>query len=430
MDADHAGNSAPTEGYRELEMEYGGDAIPEHVFALGDVVQLSTNVKDVEEAFDSSGFRWDDLMAPMCGQTFKVLEIESALIVGLESPDGTQNNVWYFPVSVLTLIRRKDEEAIIMKYAVFIGKASAGAIRTLLEDLLQLSCQVIFLIKKWKLLEPHMKVYTLSSITAGMALAVLGPTKEYLSMRNMRAKAKSKRPTLLNSLGLDADNSAMAVSTCSAQKTQGPFMAAAPGTYTLRDTSIVELVTGKGYMKKHSEQVHQVLVGTATFYWCLMLLMFAFDNPACGEQTPRWKWLSFVASTLVDFVAQLWISLHGRQGYKLLIFNFRKILFGTFLSVLGHFDTFADVNFTSMISECEPITWFSIKDTVYNLPLGLSLQNVANFTLIVGVFMFQAVPGILFLVRKQWLPMIFKINEFNLLLTVMEFEADMQEQGE
>lgn len=249
-------------------------------------------------------------------------------------------------------------------------------------------------------------------------------------MRRMHAKARAKRNSLVKSLGIDADNSAMAVSTISAEGQTTSSLDAAQGTYTLRDTSIVELVTGKGYMKKHSEQVHRVLVGASTFSWCVMLVLYLVDAPSCGEQTPRWKWMSFLASCIVDFVAQLWVTLHGRQGYQLLIFNFRQILFGTFLSMLGKFDTFGDVAFTSMISNCEPITWFSIKGSIYKAPFGLSLQNVANFTLIVGVFLFQAGPGILFLFRKQWLPMTFKMNEFNLLLTVMEFEADMQERGE
>lgn len=100
-------------------------------------------------------------------------------------------------------------------------------------------------------------------------------------------------------------------------------------------------------------------------------------------------------------------------------------LMAILFSFLGRYDTFSDVVFTTMLFSRPEITWFSIKGQVFHIPL-MSLQYWSLFATACGVFVCQALPGMILLICKKHLPMAFKFNEFNLLLalTDMEIEED------
>jgi len=67
-------------------------------------VRLSDDEEAVRESFESlNHYIWNTTMAEMLGRDFRVLEVPSSRIVGLPSPDGSQQGVWYFPMDVVAL---------------------------------------------------------------------------------------------------------------------------------------------------------------------------------------------------------------------------------------------------------------------------------------------------------------------------------------
>lgn len=77
-------------------------------YKVGDRVVLSsvTDMGDVKKSFlNTSHYIWDDRMIPMLGKQYPVLEVVSdengIPMLGLPSPDGSQNGKWYFPESVI-----------------------------------------------------------------------------------------------------------------------------------------------------------------------------------------------------------------------------------------------------------------------------------------------------------------------------------------
>merc|ERR1719453_2225412 len=94
----------------------------------------------------------------------------------------------------------------------------------------------------------------------------------------------------------------------------------------------------------------------------------------------------------------------------------RKLAEGIFFTCLARWDTFSDVVFTARVSDCEDITWFSVKGNVFYLPFGLTVQKLALFALIVGVFLFQALPALVLIACKGLTPLALKFNDFNIIM--------------
>lgn len=68
----------------------------------GDVVTIARDEAQVQKAFvDADGYHWRPGMAAMLGQPHKVLIMREPHIVGVPSPDGSQNGVWFFPMEVV-----------------------------------------------------------------------------------------------------------------------------------------------------------------------------------------------------------------------------------------------------------------------------------------------------------------------------------------
>lgn len=74
---------------------------------VGQRVRLTGDVMHIARQFDTVGYQWSDEMIPMAGNEFEVLclarENRNTAIVGLPSPDGSQDGIWYFPTTVLEL---------------------------------------------------------------------------------------------------------------------------------------------------------------------------------------------------------------------------------------------------------------------------------------------------------------------------------------
>merc|ERR1712176_1731741 len=92
------------------------------------------------------------------------------------------------------------------------------------------------------------------------------------------------------------------------------------------------------------------------------------------------------------------------------------------LSFLGRYDTFSDIVFTMMLFSHTPITSFTIFGREFQIPL-LPLHLWSLFAVVVGVYMFQALPGMVMLCARKNFPMAFKFNEFNFLLAMIELEV-------
>ena len=67
---------------------------------VGDVVVLSSSELIVRRGFDGTGYRWDEEMIPMLGNSYAVLEILRDDAIAVKSPYGSQQDKFYFPKSV------------------------------------------------------------------------------------------------------------------------------------------------------------------------------------------------------------------------------------------------------------------------------------------------------------------------------------------
>jgi len=74
--------------------------------ALGSEVRLTDNEQFLKSEFSKTKYGWADGMRVMYGRCFKVITDtgfwKEKHMVGLPSPNGEQNGVWYFPLSVLS----------------------------------------------------------------------------------------------------------------------------------------------------------------------------------------------------------------------------------------------------------------------------------------------------------------------------------------
>jgi len=74
--------------------------------AKGSEVRLTDDWTFLQNEFAKINYRWDEKMRGMLGKCFVTLTSQgirgSRNIVGLPSPDGSQNGIWYFPLSVLS----------------------------------------------------------------------------------------------------------------------------------------------------------------------------------------------------------------------------------------------------------------------------------------------------------------------------------------
>lgn len=206
-----------------------------------------------------------------------------------------------------------------------------------------------------------------------------------------------------------------------------------------RDMYIGEYLQGRGYTQKHSELCHKVLMASSVLFFLSMLFLTFVARPECGGNPHFLRHCIFMFVTGFDLFAQAWVLLHSRLGYHLVIFQPRKLVAGLFLTFLGRFDTYSDVTFAGMLQNCHDINWFTIKEKYFHVdywrfhtrfegdrmfPLPFELAHISIISLFIGVFCCQVFPGLYMLCKNRWLQTAFKLNEFNLLLALMDVETE------
>lgn len=74
------------------------------VLQVGQRVQLTRDFKHLERAFELTEYAYSAEMADMAGAEFEILSVNGksrgTSMVGLPSPDGSQDGVWFFPSTV------------------------------------------------------------------------------------------------------------------------------------------------------------------------------------------------------------------------------------------------------------------------------------------------------------------------------------------
>ncbi|CAE8608986.1 unnamed protein product [Polarella glacialis] len=131
----------------------------------------------------------------------------------------------------------------------------------------------------------------------------------------------------------------------------------------------------------------------------------------------------FFAVFILSVLVEICVIIHSKRGFLLFRDHFPKFLLAAGFGFLGRFDTYSDVTFYKIISDCQPITWFSIKQVRIELPFGIELAQISGVCLVFGVGLFQALPNLVMLLGKCSLPMALKFSEFNIVLAVMEDDA-------
>eukprot|EP00746_Dinoflagellata_sp_MGD_P157614 gnl/MRDRNA2_/MRDRNA2_86261_c0_seq1.p1 gnl/MRDRNA2_/MRDRNA2_86261_c0~~gnl/MRDRNA2_/MRDRNA2_86261_c0_seq1.p1 ORF type:complete len:550 (+),score=95.32 gnl/MRDRNA2_/MRDRNA2_86261_c0_seq1:100-1749(+) len=351
---------------------------------------------------------------------------------------------------------------LLQKYSLAAGKMLSGLVRFLFEDLVQSFCQCVFLCKVWHHVSMNTKIFTFCSILAGITTSLMGPITELLKVRRInqeRVKMQGGEMVELKVFGDEADDASYqplldaterskntetkdkptSVATSSSPPATGQAPAAKEGkasaeqdvrlSIEIFNMSVPELIRGRSTYSNHGKRAHRLLMAGALLFWCAMgMIPFVFDESlTCGGNIPAGGHLVFFMVCILNLMIEFWIMIHGREGYLMFRNHHPKFILGVVLSFLGRFDTYSDVTSATMIMKCEAITWWSIEGLKFELPGGLELAQISLFALMVGVFLLQALPGTILLFRNRALPIALKLNEFNVLLAVMENDVQNDE---
>lgn len=205
---------------------------------------------------------------------------------------------------------------------------------------------------------------------------------------------------------------------------------AAPRDLILSKEPISEFLEGASGTT-HSKAAHIVLVLAGFGYWVGMSLFpVLFGSAIDSKGVPLSAMMYFVLLTNCCIFAELWVVIHTESGVRFLQYvgerlaqRDKKAFFAILaiaFSILGRLDTFSDIVFTSMLFRQQSITWFSLWGHVVYLPC--ELKYISLIAVVVGVFLCQALPGMILLMLKRGLTMAFKFNEFQFLLAMSELD--------
>lgn len=363
-------------------------------------------------------------------------------------------------------------------YSTKLLKCVAGAVRVLLEDVVNGFCQAVFLVKYWhdSTVSESTKYFAIASIVVGITVSTLGPCKDMLSMRALRKNSELEKYSILADTGSDtgklqdweldgfvmeqgspgASAGARAGTHAGAGAGEGsgagaieagkaqPFLgreARELTPVTLTSLSIGEFIRGADERAWHWNEAHKALFISAGTFWIAMALIPIFFGAKIGQtrNVPLAMMMYFVLTSLVCTLLELWVVIHTRHGLRFLQEggeHLSRALRGQckelvasaaiVFSMLGRYDTFSDIVFTVMLfKDAEinghEITWFSIWD--HRFEMHVPLKYISFFAVVVGVFMCQALPGMILLGFRRALPMAFKFNEFQFLLALIELES-------
>jgi len=329
------------------------------------------------------------------------------------------------------------------KYSILALKAGAGTIRLLLEDVLNVFVQAAFLVKYWDQFQFGIRLFTMASMGAGLICSFLGPVKDLVGSCKVSRQAAGAGFSGKLTIGggsrqLEEDEPAQPLleeSAPVADSEQGKRV------HDPYDGSVLDFITeGRA---EHSVAAHRVLIVNSLLSWgSVALVPVLFGDGIKGgvnAVVPSSAVLFFVLVTISSILVELWIVAHTKSGFNMLIYcgeNFWKAITckgykeavangAIVLSILGRWDTFSDVVFATILCKTDVITELTFSSTLHKtIALPVPLHQISLFSVIIGVFCFQAIPGILLMMTKKGLPAAFKLNEFNFLLGVIELEAE------
>jgi len=310
-----------------------------------------------------------------------------------------------------------------------------------------------------------MRMFTIASLSCGIVCSGAGPLKDLWRLHGLRKSAEEMN--VVSELTLEFEKHSKTsyaelpiADAVPEQKSSGPgpvlddplreasvaLTESDMRPRTLRkpipflEQGIVDFILDPSAL--HSTASHRLLIACSILYWGGMALIpFLFGPEIKGGKNasiPSTAVLYFTIMNMASIITELWIAQHTYEGLMLIRFcgeNMQKALDGQFakasaiaavlLSILARYDTFCDVVLTVILCKSDPIYVIKFEHTLHvEIPLPCALHHVALFSLIVGVFTVQALPGIVCLVSRRYLPAAFKLNEFNFLLGMLECEAD------
>lgn len=336
-------------------------------------------------------------------------------------------------------------------------------LRLFFEDSLNLFVQWCYAVKYWDKLDGEMKVFVVSSMIVGFICSCAGPLMDCYAARRTRQSAADGALLLTVNATHEVDQSPL-MDVLDVEGDSGarvePEMrdVDSPATNQNRKArtkrrrlyprTILDFLQGGSAW--HSVAAHRLLVACSLVYWagmaCIPVLFGASITGGEGSSIPQSAVLYFVLVNMGSFMCELWIAMHTETGHFLITefgenvhraasgngFKEAKAFGSLMLSIMGRYDTFSDVVFTIILCKTEKITqlhfthsfqWLCQCEPIMTLPVPL--HHVALFSVVVGVFGLQGIPGVVMLCLKKGLPAAFKLNEFNMLLAMVDYEAEV-----
>lgn len=341
------------------------------------------------------------------------------------------------------------------RYSLHLLKFLAGLVRLLLEDILNLFVQFCILVKFWDDYGTTMRAFTIMSMAAGIICSGVGPLQDVWGLYTVKAFANEKgfqaelkvQQSQPNKVGrVDYRPIAQEESLLRAEQLKEEL---AEQVERLSSSEVeIELFPRKNITdfiadtgELNAIRSHRLLIVCAIIYWGGMALIpLIFWESIIGgidASVPVSTVLYFTIICIVTLVPEFWVAIQTYEGF-MLIKNCHEhlarafscnteswTLGATLLSCLARYDTFSDVIMTVILCKTEAITYLHFKHTLHiEVFLPIELHKISLFSIVVGVFGFQALPGIIFLIRKRYLTAAFKLNEFNFLLGMLECEAE------
>jgi len=390
-------------------------------------------------------------------------DLDAGTRLGREVPVYREWLEQHHQQKTLWLEQHHQQKTLIAKqFSVAMLKAIAGAVRLLLEDILNVLVQAAMLANYWDSYSDFMKGFTIASMAAALFLSLLGPLKDCYAARKARKAAKlggfDNELSLQVVLIAAPDEEAIYAPLAEGQEDPEPgsMLTTDEEAAAVRRRAQFRNVQGtlpnepiifKGGVLEflenptlpHSVAAHWLLVIATMLYWVGMgVIPFIFSTTIVGGKdayVPPSALLYFNGICMISLLIELWVASHTKLGIHLIQFwgetlNRARIdsskamtVGAVVISAIGRYDTFCDVVMTVILCRGEPIEEIEFNGTLNTtIHFPVPLHEVSVFSLVVGVFGLQALPGIFLIIRKQYLAAAFKLNEFNFLLGMLECE--------
>jgi len=330
-----------------------------------------------------------------------------------------------------TVEAAKKAAAALKKYSIIVMKMAGGFVKFVFEDCSQFLIQGSYLVKFYHEMSKSARLFTMASMSSSLIVSFAGPVSECCKARAMRKRLGAEQLSVTDDAAPEPQDEALLKTDLQSQvasqkdsKPHRPRLVLSQGD----PESFLKGVPGKT-PREHSVFGHRALVFSATLFWVGMAgVPFIFKSKlTCGADIPMSAVMYFFLLATCCTMCELYVMVHIEDGVRFIL-NFverirscHNIMFtlSPFLSYVARFDTFSDIVFTTLLYACPPIHWISIHKVVIKIPF-FPLATWALWTLVIGLFFLQALPGLLILCTQTYLPMGLKLNEFNTLLAIID----------